>query len=435
MADPKRWLRQLQVNRVALVDRGAHPKADVLLWKRDVEKATTIGTPKSPDAALSHLGSAHGLDDVNSNPFARHDKAHADGTFASGQEHTHTDKRDFSADERDAAASEGVAMPDGSFPIKSEADLKNAIRLAGNAKDPAAAKAHIVKRAKALGRTDLIPDSWNVSKTTGFVSNSTNTAGTGGITYTILGNTTNLQDSMEKAGRKISASRMKDLMESRDRLTRIIEEAQVVPATQREEERMPEDEKVALSDEARSALPEEAQKFIAQIEGERDAAVTKTAEPKEDPVLKGLPEEVRTRLEDSERERVELSKRVDEEIAKRQTAEVEKRLETAKAAGVNPSEWASDWRNFEQSSPEFAKKVKDTLDAAAGRIESGDLFSELGKVTPAAGEAIDKLNVMADEMAKNESISKEAAFEKVSQTPEGQRLYSEYTRANERGSN
>lgn len=69
-------------------------------------------------------------------------------------------KRDFSQDERDSAASSGAAMPDGSFPIKNGGDLKNAIRLAGNAKDPAAAKRHIKRRAAALGMSDQIPDTW-----------------------------------------------------------------------------------------------------------------------------------------------------------------------------------------------------------------------------------------------------------------------------------
>lgn len=70
------------------------------------------------------------------------------------------EKRTFTADERRNAADSGAAMKDGSFPIKTKADLKNAIRLAGHAKDPAAAKAHIKQRAKALGASDMIPDDW-----------------------------------------------------------------------------------------------------------------------------------------------------------------------------------------------------------------------------------------------------------------------------------
>lgn len=69
-------------------------------------------------------------------------------------------KRDFSAEQRRQAAEEGYALPDGSFPIKTRDDLKNAIRLAGHAKDPAKARAHIKRRAKELGAEDMIPESW-----------------------------------------------------------------------------------------------------------------------------------------------------------------------------------------------------------------------------------------------------------------------------------
>jgi hypothetical protein len=51
-------------------------------------------------------------------------------------------------------------MPDGSFPIRGPEDLDNAIRLAGNAKNPAAARAFVMKRARALGLKSKIPITW-----------------------------------------------------------------------------------------------------------------------------------------------------------------------------------------------------------------------------------------------------------------------------------
>ena len=69
-------------------------------------------------------------------------------------------KKDYSDDERDAMADKGQALPDGSFPIKTVKDLKNAIQAFGRAKDPAKAKAHIKARAEALGKEDLIPENW-----------------------------------------------------------------------------------------------------------------------------------------------------------------------------------------------------------------------------------------------------------------------------------
>lgn len=69
-------------------------------------------------------------------------------------------KRDVSTEERDRLADRGGALPDGSFPIANVKDLRNAIQAIGRAKDPAAAKAHIKRRAKALGKENLIPAAW-----------------------------------------------------------------------------------------------------------------------------------------------------------------------------------------------------------------------------------------------------------------------------------
>ena len=69
-------------------------------------------------------------------------------------------ERKFSEEKREELAKEGEALPDGSFPIASLQDLKNAIKAHGRAKDIAKAKRHIKKRAKALGHEDLIPEKW-----------------------------------------------------------------------------------------------------------------------------------------------------------------------------------------------------------------------------------------------------------------------------------
>ena len=66
--------------------------------------------------------------------------------------------RNFNTKAREKAAKSGAAMPDGSFPIMNGKDLENALHLYGHSKDPAAAKAHIRKRAKDLGLTDKLPE-------------------------------------------------------------------------------------------------------------------------------------------------------------------------------------------------------------------------------------------------------------------------------------
>lgn len=69
-------------------------------------------------------------------------------------------KRAYSEDQRSSMAKRGFALPDGSYPIKDGTDLRNAIQAYGRAKDKEAAKAHIIKRAMALGMEDLIPMNW-----------------------------------------------------------------------------------------------------------------------------------------------------------------------------------------------------------------------------------------------------------------------------------
>jgi hypothetical protein len=68
--------------------------------------------------------------------------------------------RTYDTETRQKYASQGVALPDGSFPIPDRDALEDAIRDYGRAKDQAKAKAHIIKRAKALGATDSLPEDW-----------------------------------------------------------------------------------------------------------------------------------------------------------------------------------------------------------------------------------------------------------------------------------
>src|SRR5512147_3047151 len=79
-------------------------------------------------------------------------------------------EKEFSTEKREKLADKGEAMPDGSYPIENESDLKNAIQAVGRAKNPDAAKAHIKKRAKALGLSDMLPDGWKESARAGYFS-------------------------------------------------------------------------------------------------------------------------------------------------------------------------------------------------------------------------------------------------------------------------
>lgn len=73
-------------------------------------------------------------------------------------------KHYFSEKEREELANKKEALPDGSFPIRNEQDLKDAIKAVGLAKDPTKAKEWIIKRAKELKKIDLLPEDWGVEK-------------------------------------------------------------------------------------------------------------------------------------------------------------------------------------------------------------------------------------------------------------------------------
>jgi hypothetical protein len=69
-------------------------------------------------------------------------------------------KKDYSEKERQALARRDMALPDGSFPIATVRDLRNAIQSVGRASNYARARNHIIRRAEALGREDLLPEEW-----------------------------------------------------------------------------------------------------------------------------------------------------------------------------------------------------------------------------------------------------------------------------------
>lgn len=72
---------------------------------------------------------------------------------------------DISEEARRNAAAKGQALPGGRFPIRNRNDLENAIRAVGRAKGGDAGRnavrRFIIKRARALGLSDLVPDTWN----------------------------------------------------------------------------------------------------------------------------------------------------------------------------------------------------------------------------------------------------------------------------------
>jgi hypothetical protein len=68
----------------------------------------------------------------------------------------------ISREKRQKLAKEGKALPDGSYPITNVDSLKDSIQAYGRSKPGkrAAVRRHIMKRARALDKSDLIPEKW-----------------------------------------------------------------------------------------------------------------------------------------------------------------------------------------------------------------------------------------------------------------------------------
>lgn len=124
MAKPRR-LTALKINEVSSVDNGAGRGVRVALIKNNTTEEIELS--KNETAAIE-----------------------AEEYF----------KREFTTERRRALARTNQAMADGSYPIVNTDDLKNAIRAIGRAKSPGKTKKHIIRRARALGATDRLPDAW-----------------------------------------------------------------------------------------------------------------------------------------------------------------------------------------------------------------------------------------------------------------------------------
>lgn len=186
-------ITEIELIEVSLVDRPANPDCRISIAKRAKDLGESAGyllkvkTPRDPNAkALAKMSQVVEIL-VKSGPPAAHDgfslpakrnkpkvppKSPLDAddtsniTRKSGPCEAHgvenceecAQKRDVKTGERESLASQGDALPDGSFPIKNKEDLNNARRLAGKGKNPGKARALIRRRAKELGVK--LPDKW-----------------------------------------------------------------------------------------------------------------------------------------------------------------------------------------------------------------------------------------------------------------------------------
>jgi len=285
-------------------------------------------------------------------------------------------KRDFSQDERDKDSGSGAAMPDGSFPIENKGDLGNAIRAIGRAKDPGAARAHIIRRAKALGCSDMLPENWT-----------------------------------QKADKEPDPYDPKEGDEGEDEEGR-------KPGNPVNRKDKP------MADETKKVAELEAQ--IADLTKARDEAVAKVAEltkaadiAKTDEtfeadgatIRKSEVGEAAFKFMKAQAEKIEIN-----EFAKKAEAEIPYLPGEAIAK-------ANVLRSVARLPEDIAKAIGAML--AAGNTAMKSITAEKGHGMPGYTKADDELNGLVEAHMAAHTVSKAVATAAVLQTPEGRRLYAE----------
>lgn len=149
--EPTKWFASARVAGLTIVPIPAFPEAYVGLGPDFMEDLSDedLQAAMSTLAACGCDGSVVDLSGDEDENYRAAAEAE-DGAY-----------RDIPGATRKKMADAGTAMPDGSYPIANEEDLRNAIQSIGRAKNPDAVKAHIKKRAKALGKEALIPEGWS----------------------------------------------------------------------------------------------------------------------------------------------------------------------------------------------------------------------------------------------------------------------------------
>lgn len=151
------------------IDASEEDPAVLIRIYRDGEPTETLVGHKMSTlevvSSKSHDGVIDNTDTPNKNPHSMEDcnDPNCEDHMAMWHDKKKKDEdmtKEYDSKERRMLARQGRALPDGSFPIVTVADLRNAIQSVGRASNYSQARNHIIRRAEALNRTDLIPEEW-----------------------------------------------------------------------------------------------------------------------------------------------------------------------------------------------------------------------------------------------------------------------------------
>ena len=144
------------------VKRWADADSGLTRYTAEPHEISLVDLPCVPDATFDVVKGGV----IERRGFAARDEAtdtDIDGDPEAGDEAFDADKGEFLAREREKDAEEGVAMPDGSYPIRSVKDVENAVRDYFRTGKKPDVKTHIIARAKAIGAESALPDDWRES--------------------------------------------------------------------------------------------------------------------------------------------------------------------------------------------------------------------------------------------------------------------------------
>ena len=132
------------------VKRWADPDTGLVRYTAEPHEISLVDLPCVPDATFDVV--KNGI--AQKRAFAARPFSAALNTSLDSQKH------EASAAEREEDAEAGVAMPDGSYPIRSAKDVENAIRDYDRSGQNVDVKAHIIARAKAIEAETALPEDW-----------------------------------------------------------------------------------------------------------------------------------------------------------------------------------------------------------------------------------------------------------------------------------
>jgi hypothetical protein len=141
------------------VKRWADPDTGLTRYTAEPHEISLVDLPCVPDATFDVVKGGV-VEKRGFAPRAEQIDTSLDEDLDPSDEALDADKAGFATAPREKDAEQGVAMPDGAYPIRSAKDVENSVRDYYRSGKKADVKAHIIARAKAIGAEGALPDGW-----------------------------------------------------------------------------------------------------------------------------------------------------------------------------------------------------------------------------------------------------------------------------------